>query len=289
MLLKEHDSNEKGKIHVQSSMPKSVARATVDLGTGPVECHVLNDGRRVLSTVQVQETLGAAKDRKFRRSLDRIHNISKELTLRPTISFSVHDGAIAYAYEASFVMDVCLAYQAAFLANLLHPSQMKIARRAMAIVTACAKVGIDALIDEATGYQKDRQGDYLSQRLERFLRDQKDTWRVRWQRDLVSAFCRLYGKPIIDGLNPKFMQGVEGRIYDIVIGHDVMRELRRRNPNPRKGSNHHQFFDHIIQELLEDDLRVIHVMAETSTSKVQFWNRMLAHYRKAPLQSEIFQ
>lgn len=268
--------------------PRSVASGHLDIADQRVECHVLSDERRVLDTSQIQALLGAAKERHFRRMLERIPSLSEEIQARPSIEFTRPDGrTVAYGYEAAVVTDVCLAYQRAFLDGTLHHKQVPIARRAMAIVAASAKVGLEALIDEATGY-KGAPGDYLRKRFAEFLRDRHDDWKARWTEDVLSALCRLYGKRYEPGMPPpRCLWRAEGMIYDLLMGDDVMAEVRQRNPDPQRGSNHHQLFRDAVQRLLESDLRVILALARTADSKMEFWHHMHVHYRGVPLQMRL--
>ncbi|AKT39558.1 hypothetical protein [Chondromyces crocatus] len=256
------------------------------LGDHDVECHVLSDGRRVLATSQVEHLLGAAKKRDLSRSLARIPNEYGHMSVPPRILFVLGKGSTAYGYEGRSVIDICLAYQSAFLAGSLHHSQERIARKAMSLVGSCAKVGIEAFIDEATGYQSMRPGDYIQRRVEQFLREYRDEWKPRWDQGSVTAFCRLYRKRVSP--NPKFMQPVAGRIYDIVIGPHVMAILRQRNPTPQKGTNHHQYFREAVQAQFEKELAVIAGLAETSNSVKQFWHKMGVRYLGHPLQTEFW-
>jgi hypothetical protein len=58
----------------------------------------------------------------------------------------------------------------------------------------------------------------------------------------------------------------------------VARELRRRNPEPHFGSNHHQWLTSDTQKLLGDDLTRVEVLARQSRSKGEFWIRMRNQY-----------
>ena len=56
--------------------------------------------------------------------------------------------------EAETFVEICRAYVAAWQAgDLQSEAQIAIAQRAAMFLGACAKVGLLALIDEATGYQ----------------------------------------------------------------------------------------------------------------------------------------
>lgn len=270
-----------------SSAPiRSVAVGNLNIAGRIYPCQVLSDERRLLDTSQSQALLGAAKDRHFRRLLARIPGLSADIQARPRIKFQRPDGrTTAYGYEASFVMDVCLAYQRAYLAEQLHPKQVPIAREAMALVAGCAKIGLDALIDEACGYVKRRPDEYRS-RLERYLREERNKWHERWPTSTVRTFCRLYQQPYDPSRFPVFLFGIVGRIYDLLMGADVMGALRGRNAEPSKGHNHHQYFQDRVQRFVERELVAIEAIAETSPRKQRFWEKMFFRYRGDAFQTD---
>lgn len=264
-----------------SDLLRSVAVGKLDISGREIECHVLSNGMRVLDTTQAQAFFGAAKDRMFRRMVAKIHGLSKELALQPRIAFTLPGGGIAYGYEAKFISRICVAYQMAYLASKLHPKQIPIALEAMAFVGAWADLGLEALIDAVTGYQStDRQSNF-----DRYFREHKQEWQERWTGGVVRAFCLLYRKPYPLSSYPKFMQSIAGRVYDMVIGSATMAELRRKNPEPSKGRNHHQFFTEKVQVYLEKELDTIQALVETSPSRSWFWKAMGTRYRGDDVQT----
>src|SRR5690606_26546861 len=83
--------------------------------------------------------------------------------LRPFISDEVLEraqpipfrigGSRALGYEAELLPDVCDLYLAARAAGTLPQNQQHIAIQAEILTRGLARVGIVALVDEATGYQ----------------------------------------------------------------------------------------------------------------------------------------
>ncbi|MCH2456706.1 MAG: P63C domain-containing protein [Henriciella sp.] len=71
---------------------------------------------------------------------------------------------------------ICDVYLKARDANSLHPSQVPMSIQADIIMRGLATVGIVALIDEATGYQKDRANDALAQIMEAFVAKELQAW-----------------------------------------------------------------------------------------------------------------
>ena len=60
-------------------------------------------------------------------------------------------------------------------------------------LSACAKVRLDALIDEATGYQFERADDALRVKLRAFIADELRAWEKTFPDELWMEFGRLTG------------------------------------------------------------------------------------------------
>jgi len=85
------------------------------------------------------------------------------------ISFITSDGSRANGFEAILLADLCEAVLKAREAGKLQKQQEGIAMRCELLVRGFARVGIIALVDEATGYQKDRARGALARILEAFI------------------------------------------------------------------------------------------------------------------------
>jgi hypothetical protein len=82
-----------------------------------------------------------------------------------------------YGMTAEVFLDICKASVYA-LANseLSTDRQKQIAQQASMFLAAVAKVGLIALIDEATGYQYDRAADALRVKLKFYLAEEMRDW-----------------------------------------------------------------------------------------------------------------
>ncbi len=264
---------------------KAMASGVLKFGNVEVECYVLEDGRRVISQRGIIAGIGAsAKNGDLERHVGRLPARFGDLSLVPSIEFTIPNGAIALGRDRNFFVDLCDAYADAWAAGELHPKQELIARTCMAIIRSLAKVGIDALIDEATGYQKVRTNDYLQRLFEHSLREEAAKWQMTFPKSLARALAPLWGVTYTDGPHPRELQHAYGQIYNFVLGDDVAAELRRKNAETKDSLNHHQWLTPPARALLADDLRVVEMLALQSGSKREFWARMRAHYRKEPLQ-----
>src|SRR5271166_2650456 len=98
------------------------------------------------------------------------------------------------------MIEICRAMVAALDASMHKDSdtkltnrQAQIAIRAGIFVAACAKVGLDALVDEATGNQYERAEDALQVKLRAYLAEEMRKWEKTFPDDLWKEFGRLTG------------------------------------------------------------------------------------------------
>jgi hypothetical protein len=144
---------------------------------------------------------------------------------------------------------VCNLYLEADQADprLLVASQERIVERAKILIRSLAKVGITALIDEATGYQYDREKDALQTLLSRYIAEEFLPWTSRFPREYYQEIFRLYGWPY-DPTSLKRSPYVGKFTNDYVykqMSPEVLEELRKRNPVTESGKRkrkHHQYF-----------------------------------------------
>lgn len=264
-----------------SAAIKSTHQGTIDLGSGPVACFVLEEGTRVLGTSQVQGVLGAGKDRHLSRSLAAISKGSAALELRP-IKFSTIGGE-ALGYDAKDVVKILAAYQRAFLRGELHAKQIPIAHRAMAAIAAFASIGLRSLIDEATGYQSVRPADDHQTAYSRFFLENMRPWQECFDSDWDKTFCRLYGHPYA-GRPPLFLGNLNGLVYQYAFGKEAYESLKAKNPNPRHRSNHHQLTTDDGRIKLSQVINTVRGIAKVSRSPKDFLSKLQTVYNDVPLQ-----
>jgi hypothetical protein len=262
-----------------------VASGTLNLGGGAHECFVLEDGTPVLGTAQIQAILGASGNRQLSRSVSRIPNENGGLVVRPRVMIlpAGASSTRANGYAGEDVIDICIAYSNAFVAGSLKPQQMHIAMRAIAVLNATAKTGIRALVYEATGFKSTVS---LQEHYARNLRDELAEWSQCFGTDWDQAFCRLYSLPY-DGVPPRWMGAVNDKFYRTVLGSQLVNELKRRNPTPQKGSNHHQLLKDRAKGVVEQHIPTFRAIALTSTTPKDFWHKIAVVFDRAPLQMNL--
>jgi hypothetical protein len=175
------------------------------LGGLEIPCYVLEDGRRVLVQGGMLQALDMSQGTAGRGGGDRIAKfaatkgvsgfISNELAemIKEPIKFTTPMGATAYGYEATALTDLCDAVLAARKEGQLHYQQEHIAAQCELLVRGLARVGIIALVDEATGYQRDRATNALAKILEAFIAKELQPWVKTFPNDYYQEMFRLRG------------------------------------------------------------------------------------------------
>ena len=96
-------------------------------------------------------------------------------------------------YNALLLPQVCEDYLQARDAGVLLASQQHIAEHAEIPIRGLATVGIIALVDEATGYQRLREELALASILEKFIAKELQPWTKTFPYEFYEQICRLNG------------------------------------------------------------------------------------------------
>ncbi len=98
-------------------------------------------------------------------------------------------GKLTYGYPATVLADICDVVLSARKAGALLKHQEHIADRCELLVHGFARVGIIALVDEATGFQRDRAKDALTRILEAFIAKELQPWLRTFPSDFFIRKC----------------------------------------------------------------------------------------------------
>ena len=271
------------------ALPFSMFTGKVQFGPIELGCHVLNDGRRVFTQGEmVRAITGGADSSNLGRYLRRNPLIEEGFSGGP-IRFQIPGNPqIAIGSEATLLIEICESYLDARAQDLLRPNQGNLAKHAEVIVRACAKVGIIALIDEATGYQKVRARNALQVKLQAFIADELQEWAVMFREEFWIELARLEGVRYSSHSRPlRWGKYVMLFVYDAIDG-DVGRELRKKNPNPRFLRNHHQWLKQFGRDKVHDQIeRVITIMKLCNTMD-DFREKFARVFKKSSAQLSLF-
>ena len=230
------------------------------IGEFEIACYVLEDETRVLSQQGFLSSIGRALKAKAGQGASGVDNPPSFLAaqnlkpfvdndlLRSTtpIRFQPPTGGSAYGYRATLLPQVCEVYLRARGAGALLPSQRHIADRAELLIRGLATVGIIALVDEATGYQRIREERALATILERFIAEEFQPWTRTFPFAFYEQIFRLKGWGSAEGVKRPSVIGhyTNDFVYER-IAPGVLAELRSRNPVLPQGwrkNRHHQWF-----------------------------------------------
>lgn len=251
------------------------------LGEFEIPCYVLDDGTRVFSGRGIQKAIGASVNTsgawlsKFVKSEAISSNLMPGILdkLNAPIVFNRNTSggsqSDTYGYEATLLIDLCDAIIKAYETRLLNNETYY--NNANSIIRAVAKVGIIALVDEATGYNKEktRAKDELQKFLDKFLSEEAARW--------IKVFDDLFFEDLYKMHNWTWTQtskrpGVVGKwINDIVyerIAPLVLAELDKKNPkneNGNRSKKHHQYLSREVGlPKLKQHLEGVHALAMAS-------------------------
>jgi hypothetical protein len=274
------------------SQPISLFTGELEIGNVRLPCHVLDNGKRVIAQYGVVKVLANRDSGNLMRYL-KANNLSKyidpghvaEQTIRFRIPGTQYE---AIGYEATLLVEICDAYLKARDDSALYPSQQKLAQQSEIIMRACAKVGIIALIDEATGYQKVRAQNALRLKLEAFISEDMQEWVRMFPPEFFEELARLENVRYSPRNRPiRWGRYVLAFVY-AAVDKDVARELKRRIPNPQHGKNLHQLLRDYGREKVNAQLyKVIGVM-KTCRDMDEFKQKFAHIFKKEPYQATFF-
>jgi hypothetical protein len=270
-------------------MTTKIVRAIAEgkLFDGLVDCYVLEDGRGMIAQrgAVFALTNGGSKHGDFGRFVARIPGFSSGSVA--VANFSTSDCGEAHGITSGDFVAVLNAYVDAGLAGTLRKNQAHLAVNAQKILRSLQAVGLDAVIDEATGHQRHRAGDALARRFAEYLRDSASSHEVTFKEKLVRELHRVYGKTYRQGRHPRWLASVNSKVYRTIFGDEIVGELKARNPEPHFGSNHHQFVSDDKRPFMRDDVEVMFVLARTSQDAADFWKRCEYHFKRTPMRLDI--
>jgi hypothetical protein len=235
---------------------------TITIGNSEIGCAVLDDGTRLLTQSDMMRALGRSRQAKGRAFYDSDVNLPAFLTaknIKPfipndlyvtssQIEFLMPNGQKAFGYKAELLPQVCEVYLEARDAGALVQSQIHVAQQADILVRSLAKVGIAALVDEATGYQLDRGHDALRLLLEKYIVDGLQKWIHTFPDSFFAELDRLYDNaPTTSRSRPQYYgRFINKYVYDPIEHGYVKSELDKLNitDEGKRKARFHQWLTH---------------------------------------------
>jgi len=231
----------------------------VKIGSVDIECYVLENEMRVLSQRGLLRALGMSEGghgaprlgglSKFNEEIPELRLLSARLA-SPVEFQPYRGGRTAFGYEATILADICEAVLAVRKANLLKTKfHMRFADQCEMLMRGFARVGIIALVDQATGYDKVMTKRYYEEILQRFITPDLQKWTKTFPDDFYSELFRLRQW---NSVNIRKRPGIAGKItVDIIYGRlapNVLTALMEKTERDDKGRLKTKLFQHLTPE-----------------------------------------
>lgn len=230
------------------NMPKATHYGVWNIGgKAKIECYVMDNKERVLSLRGAAKSMGLVGG----GSLALVRNLNSQW-ISPYLSEGLRDwlekanrnslpqyrtkaGGKFTPFGADIFVDLCKAYVDARHDGVLKlESQIAVADKLYAIMTAFAKTGLSAIIDEVTGYQYDREKDELQKLLSKYVSEELMPWTKRFPDEFYKQMFRLKGWTYTGTNRPQYVGKLTNQyIYD-QLPEGVLKELKEKTPKNRK-------------------------------------------------------
>ena len=294
----EDDGNEE-VLEPVPAMPIARWRGTLNIIGLEVPCYVLDDGQKIIGRTSATELLtgikggGALEKYIAVKALEPF--INKDLVLERFVPFRLLEveglEKAVKGLPADLMIEVCQGFVAALQSSFdpssqnprLTERQIQMAMKASAFLSACAKLGLEALIDEATGYQYERAEDALQVKLRAFIAEELRGWEKTFPDELWLEFGRLTGWKGSLHSRPKWWgKLVIEMIYD-TLDPPVAEYLRTNRPPP--GVHwHRQLTENIGVRALVSRCYEIVGMAKDCIDMRQLRDKVARHYGRRMVQ-----
>jgi len=234
------------------------------IGDVEIPCYVLSDGRRVIVNRGLILALGIKRGAGDRiamlagtKSISPFVSSDLEMAITQPIRFRTTWGQVAFGYEATVLADLCDAILAARKDGHLLSQQTHIADQCEILVRSFAKVGIIALVDEATGYQEIRTRDALAKILEKFIATELRKWIKTFPLEYYREMFRLRGWTFDPNTvkRPRIVGQLTNNVVYRRLAPGVLDELKRVTPRDEKGRHVTQLFRRLTEDVGHPRLR----------------------------------
>jgi len=287
------------------NLPAAKYKGFLNLLGVELPCYVLENGQRVVGRTSFTEMLTGIKAG---------GGLEKYLGVEPLKPFIPLDQVLekmvpfrlpeveglqrhVKGLPADLLIDICKGFMAALEAST-HPDagypkltarQREMAIKAGMFVTACAKVGLDALIDEATGAQYDRTEDALQVKLRAYLADELRKWEKTFPDELWREFGRLTNWKGSVTQRPKYWGKLVTELVYEYLDPDVANWLKEHEPEPRHGRNWHSWLnDQYGLPKLIQHIYILIGVGRTCESMAELRRKMAEMSGKIPVQYTLY-
>jgi len=259
-----------------------------------VPCYVLDDGVRVIATNGMLDTLNIARGGAMKGGMSRLELFISGKLINPFISDDLIERVrspikfrigpnIAYGYSSDTLIDIAESVIRADNHGALQKQQAAIAYQCRVITSSLTRIGLVALIDEATGYQTKRDSDELQKILTAYLLPEHRPWMQTIPQRFTDEIYRVYGwKRTADNRGPRYAGKLIRQLIYAQMPKPVLPALDEANPlngKYQRKRKHHQF---LTKEQGLDHFRTLVITVMTllrvSKNKGEFKRHWAAYF-----------
>jgi len=282
---------------------KATHEGKIQIGENELNCAVLEDGTRIISASAIFKAFGRTKRGRAKNEI-RVPNMPSFIDANNLQSF-IDEGLRGVlkqhnylglnkkedsGYNALILPMLCKVYLDARQEKVLKPQQLPLARASEILLLGLSNIGIIALVDEATGYQYEREANELQKILSAYISTELLAWQQRFPHEFYKEIFRLRGWDYT-AANIKTKPSVVGHwtnrlIYE-QLPKGILQELKKQTPKDDTGKRKHHF-----HRLLTDDVGHPHLQKQivsvvTLMSVADSWRDFIKLFNKKFGQQEI--
>lgn len=256
-------------------VPKTEYTGELHIGELSFPCSVLSDGTRILTQTDFMEGMGmyysgwVSKNRPAEDAAADVPQFLSFKNLKPFVDRRLGDlqsiivkyrterGAIAHGIKAEIIPKICDVWLDADEEKKLGSRQKQVAQKARLLMRSLAHVGIIALVDEATGYQRHRASDALAQILEAFIAKELQPWVKTFSDEYYQELFRLRGLNFQRDTvkRPQYFGHLTNDIIYRRLAPGVLEELKRTTPKLPSGRRQGTLAQKLTPEIGHPKLR----------------------------------
>ena len=283
---------------------KATHQGILTIGNAKLDVAVLEDGTRIIKQSAVFKALGRPV-----RGTERVINIPVFMdaqNLQPFINEELKsviskieyvdlNGKTQQGYDASILPLVSDLYLKARENGAIKlPTQRETAKKAEILVRSLAKLGITALVDEATGYQYDRERFELQKILNAYISEEILKWQLTFTDEFYKEVYRLWGLPFIPKYiinKPSFIGKLTSKYIYELLPKGVVQKIKEKTGKTERGNWKYKWHQSLTPEIGREHLKkqIIEVttLMSVSKSKEQFDGLFQQKYNKQPVQLQL--
>jgi hypothetical protein len=281
---------------------KATHEGVIEIGDKKLNVAILSDGARIITQSAVFKAFGRTKRG---RAKDDIRVLNRPAfmdakNLQPfideglegvlnKIDYETLSGNKSDGFNAEILPMMCKVYLDARQNDALLRQQFPLARASEILLISLSKLGIIALVDEATGYQYERERFELQKILRAYISEEILKWQLTFTDDFYREIFRLWNLPFIPKnikRKPQFIGRLTNTyIYD-QLPDGVLEVIKRNIPRTDGGNYKYRFHQNLTEDVgrehLKKQITEVTTLMQISRSKAEFQELFKRKYHEDP-------